>query len=84
MIADVFETPADGDTFARNNTVAIIKTTAESAALRKIGNSYDGTGTVGVTWVLVDVDGDGDFNATTDMAIALLGEEGDLVPTDFT
>ncbi len=35
-------------------------------------------------WVLVDVDGDGDFSAGTDMAIALAGVfDGPLTPVDF-
>ena len=35
-----------------------------------------------VTWILVDVDGDGDFNASTDMAILLVGHEGSTIQRD--
>ena len=36
-----------------------------------------------VTWVLVDYDGDGDFAASTDMAIALIQPDGTLTASDF-
>ena len=38
---------------------------------------------VAVTWILVDADGDGDFNASADMAIALLVTPGDPVAANF-
>ena len=42
------------------------------------------TNNITVTWVLVDYDGDGDFDAKTDMAIALIDpDNAALTPDDF-
>ncbi len=43
----------------------------------------DGGTEVNRIWVLIDVDGDGDFDAATDMAIAIAGSDP-LVESDFT
>ncbi len=83
---NAFETEASGQSFKEKHVVAAV-TTKESADFRVIANSLkpgeadpaDGstnTAEVTVTWVLVDVNGDGDFGADTDMAIALIALEG--------
>ncbi len=89
---DVFVTEATGTAFARANSVAIVKTTEDKTKINKghpvffsIDDDVDWiTGNnIQLTWVLVDVDGDGDFSAGTDMAIALAGHM-DLDATVFS
>ncbi len=89
---DVFVTEATGTAFARANSVAIVKTTEDKTKVNKghpvffsIDDGVDWiTGNnMQLTWVLVDVDGDGDFSAGTDMAIALAGHM-DLDATVFS
>ena len=43
----------------------------------------DGVQTANRVWVLIDVDGDGDFDAGTDMAIAITGSSPGLVEASF-
>ena len=82
----LFTTKVSGQLDATKNSVAYIATTEdrEDRFDNVIGSRINapGTGTVpgghnpadavAVHWYLVDVDGDGDFDATTDMAIALI------------
>ena len=76
---DLFLTPASATAFARANPVAFVKTTEDKTKIKppmenfdlRDNSSFITGNNIKLTWVLVDVDGDGNFSAGTDMAIAL-------------
>ncbi len=81
---DLFVADATDDAFASTNSVVFVRTTEVHANIKhpeggifSLNNNVSfipGDDTkIQLTWVLVDVDGDGDFSAGTDMAIALAG-----------
>ena len=59
-------------------TAIIIDNTASSIGVVKNSNK-----SIFTTWLLIDVDGDGDFAADTDMAIALMANSNYLTAEDF-
>ncbi len=78
----LFRSDASGSTFGRINSIALVQTKEDQGIMISrfnidVGPTPAGyevsSGKITTTWVLADVDGDGDFDAGTDMAIALLG-----------
>ncbi len=96
----LFMSDATATAFAEARSIALVTTTEDQtkfesppffAASNVVSYGF-GTdlafvadnGNITLDWVLVDVDGDGDFSAGTDMAIALAGVfDGPLTPVDF-
>ncbi len=78
----LFRSDASGSTFGRINSIALVQTKEDQGTMINRFNidinstptGYEVSGgKITTTWVLADVDGDGDFDAGADMAIALLG-----------
>ena len=77
----------------QKHSIALVTTTEAKANFITLYPLEDGvpaisgngdTNNITVTWVLVDYDGDGDFDAKTDMAIALIDpDNAALTPDDF-
>ena len=72
----VFETSASDRLDGTRHSIVLVKTKEDGFVdYKSRGSALDGEQ---VTWVLVDVDGDGDFAASTDMAIALVDIDGTI------
>ncbi len=88
----LFMSDATATAFAEARSIALVTTTEDRTKFES-PPFFDGFDTdldfvtgnnITLDWVLVDVDGDGDFSAGTDMAIALAGTfDGPLTPVDF-
>ncbi len=87
----LFVSDATKTAFAQARSIALV-TTTEDRTKFELPPFFDFTtdlslvtgNNITLDWVLVDVDGDGDFSAGTDMAIALAGVfDGALTPVDF-
>ena len=85
----VFETSNTGELGNNKHSIVTVTTTEKKAHFTNpfvflLDNIPAISGdNITVTWVLVDVDGDGDFAAGTDMAIALIDPKGTLDAGDF-
>ena len=85
----VFETSNANQLGNNKHSIALVTTTEAKANfitlfwLEDSSFSTISGNDITVTWVLVDVDGDGDFAAGTDMAIALIEPDGTLTASDF-
>ncbi len=96
----LFVSDATTTAFAQARSIALVTTTEDRTKFESPPFFASAYGTYGfntdlnfvadtgnditLDWVLVDVDGDGDFSAGTDMAIALAGTfDGPLTPVDF-
>ncbi len=94
----LFMSDATATAFAEARSIALVTTTEDKTKFESPSffagvNGIYGFDTdlsfvtgnnITLDWVLVDVDGDGDFSAGTDMAIALAGVfDGPLTPVDF-
>ena len=87
----VFETSASGQLGNNKHSIVLVDTQEDglpqwSAAATVATKSIDFSAKVqdvNVKWVLVDVDGDGDFDAGVDMAIALVGSNGTVDTGNF-
>ncbi len=84
----MFVTEPSGNSFGQFNSIVWLKSTEKrsnfsvSMTIDNHANFADATN-ITPNWLLVDVDGDGDFNADTDMAIALMGSSDYLDAEDF-
>ncbi len=88
----LFMSDATATAFSQARSIALVTTTEDRTKFES-PPFFDGFHTdlgfvtgnnITLDWVLVDVDGDGDFSAGTDMAIALAGVfDGPLTPVDF-
>ena len=82
----VFESPAGNNSLSVNKHSIVLVDTQEDGFVEYLGRSngsqpelFEGSrDNENVKWVLVDVDGDGDFDAGTDMAIALIDIDGTI------
>ena len=84
----VFETSNTGELGNNKHSITLVTTTEAKANFITLYLLEDSVAAISgnnitVTWVLVDVDGDGDFAAATDMAIALIDPDGTLTASDF-
>ena len=85
----VFETSNANQLGNNKHSIALVTTTEAKANFIKLFLLEDNVPAISgnditVTWVLVDVDGDGDFAAATDMAIALIDPDSTaLTASDF-
>ena len=83
----MFESPAGSNNLGSNKHSIVLVDTQEDGFVNYEGGIFDNVDTLfdgsplddkNVKWVLVDVDGDGDFDAGTDMAIALVDIDGTI------
>ncbi len=87
----LFMSDATATAFSQARSIALVTTTEDRTKFESppffsfaTNLSYVTGNNITLDWVLVDVDGDGDFSAGTDMAIALAGVfDGPLTPVDF-
>ena len=88
----LFMSDATATAFAEARSIALVTTTEDKTKFEwpsffsgfHTDLSFVTDNDITLDWVLVDVDGDGDFSADTDMAIALAGVfDGPLTPVDF-
>ena len=83
----VFETANDNELGNNKHSIVLVDTQEDSFMNYKnaSGTLLDGStlNDVEVKWVLVDVDGDGDFNADEDMVIALVASAGTVNTGNF-
>ncbi len=83
----LFVSGATANAFAEAKSIALVTTTEDGTKFEMpVPAFFSGynSASENLDWVLVDVDGDGDFSADTDMAIALAGLiNGPLTPVDF-
>ena len=89
----VFETSKDDTLGNTRHSIVVVETTEDVKSKSgvtfakwnggRIQQPFDGIDGKGVSWILVDVDGDGDFNANTDMAIMLLDLIGSVGTGSF-
>ena len=78
----LFKQAASTTEFGKKHSVVVVAT-KENDFDDKFGLRTGKADNKVVDWILIDVDGDGAFNAGTDMAIALLGLEGDIGTGNF-
>ena len=84
----VFETSNTGELGNNKHSITLVTTREAKANFITLYRLDDNVAAINgnnitVTWVLVDVDGNGDFAAGTDMAIALIEPDGTLTAGDF-
>ena len=79
---NLFKQAASTEEFGKKHSVVVVAT-KENDFDDKFGLRTGKADNKVVDWILIDVDGDGAFNAGTDMAIALLGLEGDIGTGNF-
>ncbi len=84
----MFMSEASGSSFGKANSIVWVAST-EKRSNFSVTYVIDNTAPfadatdIRPTWLLVDVDGNGDFDADTDMAIALMGNSNYLEAEDF-
>ena len=78
----LFKQAASTEEFGKKHSVVVVAT-KENDFDDKFGLRTGKADNKVVDWILIDVDGDGTFNAGTDMAIAFLGLEGDIGTGNF-
>ena len=88
----VFETSKDDTLGNTRHSIVVVETTENVKSKSGVTfakwnggiiQRFDGIDGKGVSWILVDVDGDGDFNASNDMAIMLLDLIGNVGTGSF-
>ncbi len=84
----MFMSEASGSSFGKANSIVWLASTEKRdnffvSFVIDNNVSFADANNINTTWLLVDVDGDGDFNADTDMAIALMGNSNYLDAEDF-
>ena len=80
--AGVFKTSSANQLGDNKHSIAYVST-RENGFNNDLDDKSGTNDNVSVTWILVDVDADGDFDAGTDMAIALLSPVSGVAAGDF-